>query len=59
MIQDGGGKAFTVVPLPCQSSTAAALAGAGACTVPDFLSFLQGRMLTQQAWCTACANYAV
>ena len=61
VMQDGPGKQYTTVPLPCQSTgdAAWALAGPGSCTVPAFLAFLQGKALTQAQWCTACANIQV
>lgn len=57
VIQDGPGKAYTGVPLPCASSAAAALGGAGSCSLEAFSALIApaaalGR--DTQAWCSAC-----
>ncbi|GAX74513.1 hypothetical protein CEUSTIGMA_g1962.t1 [Chlamydomonas eustigma] len=61
VIQDGPDKNYTVVPMPCSANgdAAAQLAGPGACTIPNFLTFLESKMYTQAQWCTACANTQV
>lgn len=57
--QDGPATNYTIVPLPCTSAAGAAVAGAGACVMADFVSLATpalGVAGTPAAWCAACGN---
>lgn len=57
VLQDGPGKFYTTVPLPCASAAAAALGGVGACALEDFQALIApgaGLGGDTGAWCLAC-----
>ena len=57
VLQNGPSKNYTVLPLPCTSATAQALAGAGACWLDDFVGLQAPAVAatgTPAAWCSAC-----
>lgn len=59
VMQDGAGKPYTTIPLPCASAgdSAEALAGPGACTLDAFRALAQPLAFNSTAdWCTACGN---
>ena len=60
VVQDGPGKAYFVLPMPCSSALATSIAGQGSCTLDSFISMVaaQGMALEPSQWCTACANKA-
>lgn len=58
VLQDGPGKGYVAVPLPCASRAGEALGGAGACTLEDFQTLIAPAAALggdTRAWCTACA----
>lgn len=59
VVQDGPGKAYFVLPLPCSSALATTIGGQGSCTLNDFVSMVlsQNMALQPSQWCSACANY--
>ena len=58
VIQDGPGRAYVVVPLPCEvaGDSAELTAGPGACSAPSFLAFVATKQYSQADWCIACGN---
>lgn len=56
-MQDGAGKPYTTIPLPCASAgdSAEALAGPGACTLDAFRALAQPLAFNSTAdWCAGC-----
>ena len=56
VIQDGPSTPYMIVPMPCQTNQSNALGGPEACSLPAFLSYVQGLALSEDAWCSACRN---
>lgn len=56
VIQDGPSTPYMIVPMPCQTNQSNALGGPEACSLPAFLSYIQGLALSEDAWCSACRN---
>ncbi|PRW05761.1 acid phosphatase [Chlorella sorokiniana] len=59
VMQDGAGKPYTTIPLPCASAgdSAEALAGPGACSLDAFRALAEPLAFnTTGDWCTACGN---
>jgi hypothetical protein len=60
VLQNGPAASYVAVPLPCASAAAAALGGAGACSLPDFQAFIAPALAaagTPAAWCGACGPF--
>ena len=58
VLQDGPGKAYLTLPLPCGSITARSIGGAGSCTLTDLIAMVQSQKMALQPaeWCGACNN---
>ena len=57
--QDGPAANYSIVPMPCASAAASAVAGPGACTLADFQALAAPAAAaagTPAAWCSACSN---
>jgi lysosomal acid phosphatase len=60
VVQDGPGRAYFTLPLPCTSPLAAAIGGQGSCTLDAFINMVSSHGMTLQPsqWCIVCANNA-